>query len=174
MSGFLMLGWGRKLVCGFGLLSMSWLGFQIWSSIVPHLPEYMSLFDSIRQSKEWNVSLMDREALVKDRLSLKKRLCDDLLEEKLNWQTALETYSWLNQGAMQPDPQFLGKIPPGDPMDNLAQSLVQWSATTDPVESENKQCELMQSFFEARDRLAPVEAKIHADLLEHHQKESAR
>ncbi len=174
MTGFLFLSWSRKLVCGVGFLSMSWLGFHIWSSIVPHLPEYLSLFDSMRQSKEWGITLLDKEALVKERLSLKKRLCDDLLTAKLNWQTALETYSWLNQNAMQPNAQFLGKVDPGEDLDALAQSLVEWSCSTDAIDSEYSQCELMQSFFEVRDRLPAIEAKMHTDLLERHHKEGVR
>lgn len=168
MSGFFLLGWGRKLAGGLGFVSLSWVVFQIWGSIVLHLPEYTKLFDHIRQCEKTGVVLLERENSIQDRILLKRKLCEDLQKGSLSWQVALETYSWLNQTSQVPDPALLGNAFPGPKMENLALSLANWSSTTDIEESEIRQCELVHSFFENQKDLVTIKPNFHANIVQGH------
>lgn len=166
MSGFFLLGWGRKFAGGLGFVSLTWVVFQIWGSIVLHLPEYTKLFDHIRQCEKTGVALLDKESSILDRILLKRKLCEDLQKGKLSWQAALETFSWLNQTSQVPDPALLGKASTCQKMENLALSLVNWSSTNDLDESEIRQCELFQSFFENQKDLVAIQPVFHPNIFQ--------
>ena len=165
MSGFLFVNWGRKVLAGMSFVSISWVVVHTWGTIFANLPEYSSLYQQIQAHSDRFGVLADQHGMIRDRMRLKHWLCEELARGTVSWQTGLETFSWLNQTAFNPDSDLLATIEP-DLVDPLFESILPWACTSDPVESEALICQLFQSFEESRAQLKPVGPACHPEILE--------